>query len=78
MAHQYYVERGENGRCKFITRRHSFHGNTPGALAASGNRWRRAQFEPKLIETHRIEPCYEYRGRRAGETPETYGLRVPQ
>ena len=76
MARQYFVERGDTGRSKFITRRQSFHGNTLGALAAGGNRWRRAQFEPLLIETHRIEPCYEYRGRRLEETPETYGLRV--
>ncbi len=76
MARQYFVERGETGRSKFITRRQSFHGNTLGALAAGGNRWRRAQFEPLLIETHRIEPCYEYRGRRLEETPEIYGLRV--
>ena len=76
MARQYFVERGETGRSKFITRRQSFHGNTLGALAAGGNRWRRAQFEPLLIETHRIEPCYEYRGRKLEETPEVYGLRV--
>ena len=76
MARQYFVERGETGRTKFITRRQSFHGNTLGALAAGGNRWRRAQFEPLLIETHRIEPCYEYRGRKLEETPEVYGLRV--
>ncbi len=76
MARQYFVERGETGRTRFITRRQSFHGNTLGALAAGGNRWRRAQFEPLLIETHRIEPCYEYRGRNLEETPETYGLRA--
>ena len=76
MARQYFVERGETGRSKLITRRQSFHGNTPGALAAGGNRWRRANFEPLLIETHRIEPCYEYRWRRSEETPEIYGLRV--
>ena len=76
MARQYFVERGETGRARFITRRQSFHGNTLGALAAGGNRWRRAQFEPLLIETHRIEPCYEYRGRWLEETPELYGLRI--
>ena len=76
MARQYFVERGESGRSRFITRRQSFHGNTLGALAAGGNRWRRAQFEPLLIETHRIEPCYEYRGRGIEETPDVYGFRV--
>ena len=78
MARQYVVERGETGRSKFITRRQSFRGNTLRALAAGGNRWRRAQFEPLLIETHRFEPCYEYRGRRSDETPEAYGLRVAE
>ncbi|MYF86504.1 MAG: aminotransferase class III-fold pyridoxal phosphate-dependent enzyme, partial [Rhodospirillaceae bacterium] len=34
MARQYFVERGETGRTRFITRRQSFHGNTLGALAA--------------------------------------------
>ena len=76
MARQYFVERGESARSRFITRRQSFHGNTLGALAAGGNRWRRAQFEPLLIETHRIEPCYEYRGRGIEETPDVYGFRV--
>ena len=76
MARQYFVERGENERIRFITRRQSFHGNTLGALAAGGNRWRQARFEPLLIETHRIGPCYAYRGRRLDETPETYGLRM--
>jgi len=29
-----------------------------------------------MIETSHISPCYEYRGRQEGETPEAYGLRV--
>ena len=76
MARQYFVERGETERRHIITRRQSYHGNTLGALAAGGNQWRRAQFEPLLFETHHIAPCYEYRDRRADETAEAYGLRV--
>lgn len=76
MARQYFVERGEPDRRNIITRRQSYHGNTLGALAAGGNQWRRAQFEPLLFETHHIAPCYEYRGRNSGETAEAYGLRV--
>jgi adenosylmethionine-8-amino-7-oxononanoate aminotransferase len=38
--------------------------------------WRRQQYLPLLIETHHISPCYEYRGRRADESVEQYGLRV--
>lgn len=76
MARQYFVERGETSRRNLITRRQSYHGNTLGALAAGGNQWRRAQFEPLLFETHHIAPCYEYRDRRADETVEAYGRRV--
>jgi adenosylmethionine-8-amino-7-oxononanoate aminotransferase len=76
MARQYFIEKGEPDRRNVITRRQSYHGNTLGALAAGGNQWRRAQFEPLLFETHHIAPCYEYRDRRDDETAEAYGLRV--
>lgn len=76
MARQYFVERGEPERRHIITRRQSYHGNTLGALAAGGNAWRRAQFEPMLFETHHISPCSTYRDCGPGETPEQYGLRV--
>ena len=76
MARQYFVEKGEPERRHIITRRQSYHGNTLGALAAGGNQWRRAQFEPLLFETHHIAPCYEYRDRDADETAEACGLRV--
>ena len=59
-----------------ITRRQSYHGNTLGALAAGGNHWRRAQFEPLLFEAHHIAPCYEYRDRGDDETSVEYGFRV--
>ena len=76
MARQYFVEKGEPDRRHIITRRQSYHGNTLGALAAGGNQWRRAQFEPLLFETHHIAPCYEYRDRKTDETSEAYGERV--
>ena len=76
MARQYFVEKGEPARRNFITRRQSYHGNTLGALAAGGNRWRRDQFEPLLFPTHHIAPCYEYRDRRPEETAQAYGRRV--
>lgn len=76
MARQYFVEKGEPERRHIITRRQSYHGNTLGALAAGGNEWRRAQFEPLLFETHHIAPCYAYRDRDSDETSEAYGIRV--
>ncbi len=76
LARQYFVERGENGRRRFIARRQSYHGNTLGALAVGGNVPRRRPFEPLLIETHHISPCFAYHGRRDDETDEAYGRRV--
>jgi adenosylmethionine-8-amino-7-oxononanoate aminotransferase len=76
MARQYFVEIGQPQRRHFIARRQSYHGNTLGALAVGGNEWRRAQFAPLLIETHHMSPCFEYRGKHAGEPPEAYGERL--
>ena len=76
LARQYFLERGQPQRRFFIARRQSYHGNTLGALAVGGNQWRRRQFEPLLIESHHISPCYAYRGLRPGENLEQYGLRV--
>jgi hypothetical protein len=76
LARQYFLERGEPQRRYFIARHQSYHGNTLGALAVGGNQWRRRPFEPLLIESHHISPCYAYRELRADETLEQYGLRV--
>ena len=78
MARQYFVETGEPQRRALVARRQSYHGNTLGALATGGNAWRRAQFEPLLIETHHIEPCYAYRLRREAETDADYAARAAQ
>ena len=76
IARQYFLERGEPGRRRFVARRQSYHGNTLGALAVGGNMWRREPFDPLLCESHHIAPCYPYRDRRNHESEEEYGLRV--
>jgi adenosylmethionine-8-amino-7-oxononanoate aminotransferase len=73
MARQYQIERGAPGRTRVISRMQSYHGNTLGALAVSGNAGRRAPYEPFLFEASRIEPCFEYRHARKGQTAEEYG-----
>jgi adenosylmethionine-8-amino-7-oxononanoate aminotransferase len=78
MARQYFVEKGETQRRHIIARRQSYHGNTLGALATGGNEWRRAQFQPLLIETHHIDPCYAYRFQQDGESDEAYAARAAQ
>jgi adenosylmethionine-8-amino-7-oxononanoate aminotransferase len=77
LARQYFLEKGEPNRRHVIARWQSYHGNTLGALAAGGNRWRRKQFEPFLTAAmHHIDACYFWRWAEAGETPEAYGLRM--
>ncbi len=76
MARQYFVEIGQPQRQHFIARRQSYHGNTLGALAVGGNAWRRAQFQPLLIDVTHVAPCYPYRDQAPTETPEQYGQRL--
>ena len=76
LARQYVVERGEPQRRRFIARRQSYHGNTLGALAVGGNEARRRLYAPLLIDVAHIDPCYEYREKREGESAEAYGRRA--
>jgi adenosylmethionine-8-amino-7-oxononanoate aminotransferase len=76
MARQYFVEIGQPQRRHFIARRQSYHGNTLGALAVGGNKWRREPFAPILIPVTHIAPCYPYREQHDTETPAQYGQRL--
>jgi adenosylmethionine-8-amino-7-oxononanoate aminotransferase len=76
LARQYHLERGDPGRTRIIARRQSYHGNTLGALAAGGSQWRRAPYAPLLIDVSLVDPCFEYRLARPGESPEAYGRRA--
>jgi len=76
LARQFFLEIGQPQRQRLIARRQSYHGNTLGALATGGNAWRREKYAPLLVETHHIDPCFEYRERQPDETPEAYGQRA--
>jgi adenosylmethionine-8-amino-7-oxononanoate aminotransferase len=76
IARQYFVERGEPSRTRFIARRQSYHGNTLGALSVGGNMARRALYDPILIPASHVEPCFAYRFRAEDETEEEYGARA--
>jgi adenosylmethionine-8-amino-7-oxononanoate aminotransferase len=78
LARQFHIENGEPSRHHIIARKQSYHGNTLGALAAGGNKWRRNQFEPILIDASHISPCYEYVEKLKEETSFDYGQRVAQ
>ena len=76
LARQHFVEAGQPHRTQFVARRQSYHGNTLGALAVGGNEWRRRQYAPLLIDVAHVSPCYEYRGREAGESQHGYTARL--
>jgi len=76
LARQYFLERGEPSRRRFIARRQSYHGNTLGALSVGGNLWRRAPFDPLLAEASHVAPCYPYRDQRDGESEGAYARRL--
>jgi adenosylmethionine-8-amino-7-oxononanoate aminotransferase len=76
MARQYFLEIGQPSRRHFIARWQSYHGNTLGALAVGGNRWRRKAFEPLLTDCEHVSPCYAYRDRGADESEEAYVARL--
>ncbi len=76
MSRQYFIETGQPQRTRFIARAQSYHGNTLGALAVSGNAHRREPYRPLLMDVTHIAPCHAYRYRKDGETEEAYGLRA--
>lgn len=77
LARQYFLEKGEPSRSHIISRLHSYHGNTLGALSVSGNLWRREPYEPMLSpNVHHIPPCFAYRYQADGESLEDYGQRA--
>jgi adenosylmethionine-8-amino-7-oxononanoate aminotransferase len=77
MARQYFLEVGQPQRTRFIARRQSYHGNTLGALSASGNAMRRAPYAPLLSPAFsHVSPCYAYRDRGNDETDAQYVARL--
>lgn len=79
LARQYFLERGEIGRHHFIARRQSYHGNTLGALALSGNPARRDPYAPMLNDAvSHVSPAFAYRYRYSDEDDEAYVARLRQ
>lgn len=77
LARQYFLERGQDQRQRFIARRQSYHGNTLGALAAGGNALRRAPYAPLLADAFsHVSPAYAYRGQQAEESEADFAARL--
>lgn len=68
-ARQYWFEKGECGRRRFVARRQGYHGNTFGAMSVSSVLGRKAPYEDILMENVSfVAPADGFHGRREGET----------
>ena len=77
LARQYFIERGQPQRQRFIARRQSYHGNTLGALAAGGNAWRREPYAPLLSSAFsHVTPAFAYHEKRDDESEADFVARL--
>jgi len=76
LAWQYWTARGRPSKKLVISREHSYHGNTFGALSVSGNAARRNASAAPLIDWPRVAPCYAYRERGDRESDQAYAARA--
>lgn len=77
LARLWAIERGEEERHIVLSRRFSYHGNTLGALAASGNLARRAPYAPLLAPAfHQVSRCHPWRDQQEGESEADYVRRL--
>lgn len=72
VARQYHEQNGEPERWKFISRYRAYHGQTMGALAATGQAQRKYKYEPLTPGFIHVAPPDLYR-RPENIDPETYG-----
>jgi adenosylmethionine-8-amino-7-oxononanoate aminotransferase len=77
LARQYFLERGEPNRMRYIARRQSYHGNTLGSLAAGGNIGRRLPYEPIFADRFSlVSPCFPFHYQKHGESDEQLVARL--
>lgn len=61
IARQYHAQNGEPSRYKFISRHRAYHGNSMGALSATGQASRKTKYEPLTAGFQHVSPPYCYR-----------------
>lgn len=61
IARQYHQQKGDHGRYKFISRYRAYHGNSMGALAATGQAERKYKYEPLAPGFIHVNPPDVYR-----------------
>ena len=61
MAFQYWKNKGETGRTKFVSLENGYHGDTLGAVSVGGIDMFQAAFKPLLFESFKAPSYYCYR-----------------
>lgn len=69
IARQYHEQNGEPSRYKFVSRYRSYHGNTMGSLAATGQAQRKYKYEPLSPGFVHVAPPDMYRFPENNDTP---------
>lgn len=73
IARQFHQQNGEPNRYKFISRYRAYHGNSMGALAATGQAVRKYNYEPLAPGFLHVSPPDSYR-RPEGQSVEEFNL----
>ncbi|MED4691026.1 aspartate aminotransferase family protein [Peribacillus frigoritolerans] len=68
IARQYHQQKGDHGRYKFISRYRAYHGNSMGALAATGQAQRKYKYEPLGQGFLHVAPPDTYRNPEDAQT----------
>jgi taurine-pyruvate aminotransferase len=74
IARQFHQQNGEGNRYKFISRYRAYHGNSMGALAATGQAQRKYKYEPLGTGFVHVQPPDSYR-RPEGMSVEEFNLK---
>ncbi|MFV8828181.1 aspartate aminotransferase family protein [Alkalihalobacterium sp. APHAB7] len=69
IARQYHQQKGDTNRYKFISRYRAYHGNSMGALAATGQAERKYRYEPLAPGFIHVPPPDLYRSNDAPDCP---------
>lgn len=77
ITRQYHQQNGQPSRYKFISRYRAYHGNSMGALAATGQAQRKYRYEPLGTGFLHVLPPDNYR-RPAGQSVEEFNIQCAQ
>jgi len=78
LSRQYFFEKGQTQRTKFVSRQQAYHGNTVAAMSLSSNMARRVPYENAIMlpGVSFVSAANAYRGRMIGETEDQYAIRL--